>query len=149
MPRKLKIFLDTSAIIAGLNSPTGAAGTILSACISKQVIAVISRQVIEEANRNILLKFPKLITSWQSFLLIPPKIIKDPTLVNISAIYKILPTADAPILASAIEAKPNALITWNTRDFMRPQVTKYVDFPILTPGEFLNSRIFREDRFSH
>ena len=67
MPKKLKVFLDTSAILAGLNSPTGAAGVILAACFAKQIIPVISLDVIEEANRNIPLKFPFLLTAWQSF----------------------------------------------------------------------------------
>src|SRR3990167_5533295 len=80
MSRKLKVFLDTSVILAGLNSPTGAAGVILAACFAKQIIPIISPQVIAEADRNIIAKFPKLTTAWQSFLLIPPKVTKDPTI---------------------------------------------------------------------
>ena len=143
MPKKLKVFLDTSAILAGLNSPSGAAGVILAACFSKEIIAVISPQVIEEANRNIPLKFPGLTTSWQSFLLIPPKVTKQPSLKQVAAAYKILPTSDAPILASAIFVKPTALITWNTKDFLRKSVLDAAAFPILTPGDFLNKFLRR------
>ena len=138
MPKKLKIFLDTSALLAGLNSPQGAAGVILAACFTKQIVPIISGQVIEEANRNIPLKFPGMMNAWQSFLLIPPMIIKEASSKQIKAAYDILPTSDAPILATVIAVKPDALVTWNTKDFMRKSVITAVNFPILTPGEFLH-----------
>lgn len=144
MPKKLRVFLDTSAILAGLNSPTGAAGIILAACFSRQIVAVISPGVIEEANRNIPLKFPRLTPAWQSFLLIPPSVTKDPTITQIQAAYNILPTSDAPILAAAIKTKPNVLVTWNTRHFLRKDVTEMVKFPILTPGDFLHKFLNKE-----
>ncbi len=144
MPKKLKIFLDTSAILAGLNSPTGAAGVILAACFAKQIIPIVSPDVIEEAARNIPLKFPALTTSWQSFLLIPPNVTKNPTLKQVRIAYNILPTSDAPILASAILAKPDALITWNTRHFLRKEVIEAVNFPILTPGDFLHKFLYKQ-----
>lgn len=137
MPRKLKAFLDTSAILAGLNSPTGAEGVILAACFSNQILPIISPQIVEESNRNIELKFPKLKISWQAFLLLPPKITKQPSLKQVQAAYNILPTTDAPILASAVAARPDVLVTWNTRHFMRAEVVRAVNFDILTPGEFL------------
>ena len=137
MPKKFRVFVDTSALIAALNSPTGAAGVIVAACLSGKIIPVISPQVIEEMEKNIPLKFPKLAPAWANFLLIPPKITKAPTLVSVRKTFKILPTSDAPILASAIEAKPDALITWNTKDFLRKEVLKTTSFSILTPGEFL------------
>ena len=138
MPKKLRAFLDTSAILAGLNSPTGAAGVILAGCFAKQITPVISPQVVEEADRNIPIKFPQLTTAWQSFLLIPPKITKEPTIKQVQAAYNLLPTSDASILAAAITEKPDALITWNTKDFMRKSVVEAVDFPILKPGDFVN-----------
>lgn len=137
MPKKLRVFLDTSAILTGLNSPTGAAGIILAACFSKNINPVISPQVIEEAERNIPLKFPKLATSWQSFLLIPPEVTKEPPLRQIKRAYELLPTSDAPILAAAMRSEPDAFITWNTKHFMKPKITGAVKFPILIPGEFL------------
>ena len=138
MSRKLKVFLDTSVILAGLNSPTGAAGVILAACFAKQIIPIISPQVVKEADRNIPVKFPNLATAWQSFLLIPPKITKEPTITEVQKAYQILPTSDAPILASAIATKPDALVTWNTKHFLRKEVIDAVSFSILTPGDFLH-----------
>lgn len=138
MEKRLRVFVDTSALLAGLNSPTGAAGTILAACFSRRLIPVISRQVIEEAERNIVAKFPLIQNAWGAFLAIPPELASDPPLSMIRKAYRILPTSDAPILASALKAKPDALVTWNTRDFLREKVVKTTPFPILIPQEFLN-----------
>ena len=143
MPTKFEIFLDTSAILAGLNSPTGAAGGILAACFNNEIIPVISPQIIEEAERNIPIKFRGLLPAWQSFLLIPPKVTPEPTLREVKQAYKILPTSDAPILASALKIQPDAFVTWNTRHFHRAEVQRTAAFPIVTPGEFL--RIFKSD----
>ena len=137
MPRKLRVFLDTSAILAGLNSPNGATGVILVACFSHDITAVISPQIIEEAERNIELKFPKLATAWASFLLIPPEVTATPSLQEIRRAYKILPTSDAPILASAFKVQPNVFVTWDIRDFLRDMVRRAAPFPILLPGEFI------------
>ena len=109
MQRKLRVFIDTSALLAGLNSPHGAAGTVLAGCFAHDLIAVVSPQIIEEAERNIPLKFPHLAASWAAFLLIPPEITRAPRLAEVHRAYRILPTSDAPILASTITAKPDAL----------------------------------------
>ena len=138
MPRKLRVFLDTSAILAGLNSPTGAAGVILAACFSCDLVAIISPQVIEETERNIAKKFPKLNEGWASFLLIPPEITPPPSFSEVRRAYKILATSDTPILASAIKALPDVLITWDIHDFLNDRVRKAVSFPILLPGEFVH-----------
>ena len=144
MPKKYRVFLDTSAILAGLNSPTGAAGVILAACFAKQILAIISPQVIEEAERNIPKKFPKMTPAWQSFLLIPPEVTPRPTFQQVRRAYKILPTSDAPTLAAALEARPDVLITWNPNHFFQPQVIKAVSFPIFLPGVFLNNYLKNE-----
>lgn len=137
MPRTRRVFLDTSAILAGLNSPQGAAGIILAACFSRRLKSVIAPQVIEEAERNIPSKFPELDAAWRSFLLIPPEVTPPPSLRAIRRAYAILPTDDAPILASALRARPDAFITWNTRHFLRREVMLAAPFPILRPGEFI------------
>lgn len=132
-----RVFLDTSAILAGLNSPYGGAGVVLAYCSTGEIIPLISTQVIEEAERNIAKKFPRLTLRWQSFLLIPPHVVKNPTMQQVRKARVFLPTSDAPILAAAIAAKPDCLVTWNTRDFLRQSVVANVSFSILTPGEFL------------
>ena len=137
MGKRFRVFLDTSALLSGLNSPTGAAGVIIAACRTKEIIPVISAQIIEESQRNIARKFPKLETSFQAFLLLPPEITPDPTLEQIRRAYQILPTSDAPILAAALKAKPDVLVTWDVHDFFRKEVRDRALFLILLPGDFV------------
>ena len=51
--RSWKVFIDTSALIAGIFSPTGAAHEVLRLCEAEVIKALMSRQVLVEADRNI------------------------------------------------------------------------------------------------
>lgn len=137
MPKKSKIFIDSSALISGLNSPTGAAGIILSAFLAGEFLIYISDQVIEEVWRNIDSKFPLLKESFLNFLLAQPKIVKQPILKEIRKAYKLILTEDAPILAAAMKSSPDFLITWDIKHFMKKEVTSNISFIICTPKEFV------------
>jgi len=132
-----KVFVDSSALISGLNSPSGAAGIILSAFLAGEFLIYISDQVIEEVWRNIHFKFPLLEESFLNFLLARPKIVKPPSLKEIRKAYKLISSEDAPILAAAIKSKPDFLITWDTKHFLKKEITTNVSFIICTPREFV------------
>ena len=53
------------------------------------------------------------------------------------ALNEIIHHNDPPILAAAIEAGVDYLVTRNTRHFQKKAVRDYARFSILTPGEFL------------
>lgn len=137
MPKKCKIFLDSSALISGLNSPTGGAGIIISAFLAGEVFICVSKQVIEEVQRNIYSKFPLLQESFFNFLLAQPNVISNPSIQEIQKAHQLIQTNDAPILAATIKAKPDYLITWNTKHFLRQAVIQNTSFVICTPKEFL------------
>lgn len=137
MPKKFKIFLDSSALISGLNSPRGAAGLILSAFLAGESFICISEQVIEEVQQNIDSKFPLLKDRFLNFLLAKPLIIKQPTIKEIKKSYKLILSDDAPILAAAIKSKPDFLVTWDIKHFLKKEVIANVDFIICTPRELL------------
>ena len=124
MPKKFKVFIDTSVLLSGLNSPRGASGIILSASVLQKITPIISEQVIEESERNITKKFPLLQSSFEAFFLIPPFIAKNPTLKEVRNAHTILPTTDAPILASAIKTNPDFLITLDKNHFLQKEVLK-------------------------
>jgi len=137
MPKKFKLFFDSSALLSGLNSPTGGAGIILSAFLAGEFFICISNQVIEEVQRNIQSKFPLLKDQLLNFLLARPKIIKQPSLKEIRKVYKLIKSEDAPILAAAIKSKSDFLITWDKKHFLKKEVLLSVSFIICTPEEFL------------
>lgn len=59
-PKPTKLFLDTSALLSGLNSPLGASGFILAVFKLQKVSIVISPEVILECGRVMRSKFPSL-----------------------------------------------------------------------------------------
>ena len=66
--RRWKVFLDTSALIAGILSPTGAAHEVLRLCEAGVVQAVVSRQMLVEADRNLSNKLPTVLSEYHLFL---------------------------------------------------------------------------------
>lgn len=136
--RGWNVFIDTSALIAGILSPTGAAHEVLRLCEAGVVKAVMSRQVLVEADRNLSEKLPALLSEYRVFLKhLSPLIVDDPSSPAVDQAGEIIHHNDAPILAAAIEAGVDYLVTCNTRHFQKKVVRDYAQFPILTSGEFL------------
>jgi len=81
--RKIKVFIDTNVLIAGINSVTGASATLLDLCEAGVVQMVVSRQVLIEADRNFAAKFPQLVGRFRQFMHnLAPLMVDDPTPVN-------------------------------------------------------------------
>lgn len=138
--RRWQVFIDTSALIAGLISQTGAAHEVLRLCEAGVVEAVMSPQVLVEADRNLAAKLPAILPDYRAFLKhLAPRIVADPPRAAIEHAEEIIHHHDAPILAAALLADVDYLITWNTRHFQKKAVRNATPFPIVTPGEFLEA----------
>lgn len=138
--RRWKVFLDTSALIAGILSPTGAAHEVLRSAEAGVIQATVSRQVLVEADRNLSVKVPVLLPDYRMFLKqLAPLIVEDPSVDAVEEALAVIHHKDAPILAAAMEAQVDFLVTWNTRHFHKKAVQIYANFPLLTPGEFLEA----------
>ena len=136
--RRWKVFLDTSALIAGIISTTGAAREVLRLCEAGGVEILVSRQVLTEADRNLSAKLPVLIPDYRRLIRrMSPTLVDDPTRKEVAQAARVIHHKDAPILAAAINGEVDYLITWNTRHFLKRAVMKAVPFKIMTPAEFL------------
>ena len=136
--RKLRVFLDTSALIAGILSSKGAAREVLRLGEAEVIEIVVSRQVLVEADRVLQEKFQDLLDSYHAFLKsLDPVVVDDPPHAMIQKVLGWIDSADAPILAAAIQAKVDSLISWNTRHFMKKSVVENTSFPVQIPAEFL------------
>ena len=133
--KPFRIFLDTSTLLSGLNSPFGASAFIIALFKLKKVIIVISPEVILEAESVINRKLPSLLVPFQDFLISKPEISKKPTPKEIESAYKLINSEDTPILAGAIKSKVDYLITLDKK-FQKLAQSK-VNFKILTPGDFI------------
>ena len=137
-PERWRVFLDTSVLIAGLASRTGASAAIRDLGEAEQLRIVLSRQVLVEADRVLLRKFPQLIEPYRLFIKnVSPELADDPPQRAVRESAQVIDPDDAPILAAAKQARVDYLVTLNTRHFLTPKVRAFYAAPIVTPGEFL------------
>ena len=138
---KIKVFVDTSVLISGLASSTGASGAVLDLCEAEVIQMVISRQVVVEADRNLLAKLPRLINRFRYFIDdLRPLMIDDPGPGSVRKAASIVGRKDASILAAARDGKVDFLITLDKKHFLSTRARKGAGVTVVTPSEFL--RIF-------
>lgn len=133
---KVKIFVDSDVVISSLISSSGASYLLLhhqeiipliSSFSLKEIRLVIERLAISKARFESLIK--------DRIKVIP---IKTP-LSKIKNQYKdfVSDTYDAHVVAGAVAAKTNFLISYNKKHFKLDQIKEKFQIIILTPGEFL------------
>ncbi|MBI2884781.1 MAG: PIN domain-containing protein [Candidatus Omnitrophica bacterium] len=133
-----RVFLDTSVLIAGLASRTGASAAIRDLGESEELRIVLSRQVLIKTDRVLLRKFPNLIERYRLFIKnVCPELADDAPRSAVQAAEAVIEADDAPILAAAQQARVDYLVTLNTKHFLIPKVRAFYASPIVTPGEFL------------
>jgi predicted nucleic acid-binding protein len=141
---KLRVFLDTSALIAGIASVTGAAREVLRLAEMDLIDIVVSRQVIVEADRNISSKLNELLADYREYIKgLSPELVDDPPSEEIKKFSSLINKDDAPVLTAAELSGADYLITWDRKHFISGRLKARVNIRIVTPGEFL-----REFRFS-
>ncbi|MFZ3092143.1 MAG: PIN domain-containing protein [Nitrospirota bacterium] len=133
-----KVFLDTSALIAGIASSRGAARAVLQLSEIGLIELIVSRQVIVEADRNIEEKLPEMLNEYREFIkLLAPVLVDDPLQKDVAKYLTVINSDDAPILASAVISDADFLVTWDRRHFIGKNIHIYSSLKIVTPGEFL------------
>jgi len=138
-----RLFLDASVIIAGITSLTGASGIILSLCEAGQVQAVVSEAILDECQRNIQRKLPEMMPRFQRVVkALKLEVIPYPPLEQVRRCEEIIHRKDAHILAAAIEAGPDYLVTLDATHFLKDSsVSRKSGLRIVSPGDFLNEVI--------
>jgi hypothetical protein len=99
---------------------------------------VVCLQIFDEVERNLQVKAPAALPHFQRLrTALNWEVVDDPTPEQVQACMDVIAAKDAPILAAAIAAQPQRLVTLDTHHFDRPEVRQRVAFPIQTPGELL------------
>ena len=139
MPRA-NLFLDSSALFAGVASSTGTARVLLELAEYGLVTITVSEQVIAETERALARKAPTALPAYrQALRTVGLNIRRDPLPGIILACQDMIAhRADAPILAAAREAGVDYLVTLNRRHFIDdPSVAIRSGLRIGTPGDAL------------
>lgn len=134
------LFLDSSALIAGIVSAQGAARVLLLLAEDEKVDLLVSEQVIAEVERNIARKMPRFLPLVREMILhAKVQILRDPGPAEVQARMNwIGHAADVPVLVAAAEANVDFLATLNKRHFLDDSnVMKRSGLRIGTPGDAL------------
>jgi predicted nucleic acid-binding protein len=132
-----RIFADTSILIAGCGSKTGASRAVLTMAEIGLFKLVVSEQVMEECQRNFQKKLPAAIPIFtQIIAAIDPEIKPNPQPAESERWKTIIEAKDTPILAAAVLAKVDRLLSLNTKDFTA-EVAAKSGLVIQTPAEFI------------
>ena len=138
--KKVSIFLDSSALIAGVISENGAAHVLLQLGETENVSLKISEFVFNETTRSIGRKSPENLENVQKEIeRARIVILQDPSHEEIQAnLYLMEDPDDVPILLAAIKAKVDYLATHDHKHFLNdPKVAEKAGLKIGTPGDVL------------
>lgn len=134
------IFLDSSALIAGAISETGAAHVLLNLGESKDIILTVSELVIWESERSMAKKAPGNLNDLRTLIKSSNlRIVDNPSPEEVEAnLYLIDDPNDVPILLAAMKARVDYLATHNRKHFLDdPMVSERSGLKIGTPGDVL------------
>jgi predicted nucleic acid-binding protein len=136
----LDLFVDSSALFAGVASSTGAARALLLVAEADQITMTVSEQVVAETERALARKLPQALGYYREALRSTGlRIVHDSSGEEVEAHQGIVShRADVPIVVAAMKAGVDYLVTFNRRHFIDDsEVTVRADIPIGTPGDAL------------
>ena len=137
---RIKVFIDTNVLIAGVASVTGASAAVLDLCEAEILQMVVSRQVLVEADRNFSAKLPGLVDQFRQFIRnLAPLMVEDPPAKAVEKAASLVDRKGAAILAAAMQAEADYLITLDKRHFLKREVRNNVPLVVCTPAEFLRT----------
>ena len=146
--RKLRLFLDSNVLTGGVVSSWGLDKAVLSICAAKICRLVLAEAVREEVEENLLLyagrlsaeEGDELLESYRGLIrLAKPEVIQYPQAdLILSSRRLIRHETDVPVLLSAMAAKPDWLLTHNTKHFTQT-VARSTGLRIATPVEFFRT----------
>ena len=141
-----RLFLDANVIFTAAHNAQGNGRALFSLAEGRWIDLLTSRYALDEAVRNLALKYPRCVSELDS--LAPAlSIVGEPTPSDIQrTIAHGLPPKDAPILAAAIAARASALVTGDRRHFGALFRKSTDGVLVLTPAEALSRALKSLDR---
>lgn len=131
----MKLFLDTSVILAAAGSARGASRFVVEQADANHWTLLTTEYCLEEARRNVRKVGPKassiLVQSIAHKLsVVPTELAFDQALIFPKA-------KDRPVLLSALGAEADILLTLDEADFQRVIGSRVYNLAVSTPGLFL------------
>ncbi len=135
MPTTIKVFVDASVLFAAVYSSHVSAYDLIQAANRGSVKLFVNSIILDETQRNLLRKAPRTIVIFQ--LLIDTTILElvpEPTKKALVDAAKYTALKDAAVIASAIAAKVDYLVTYDRKHLIDPpHVAQQSGLKIVTP----------------
>ena len=139
--RKIVLF-NASVFLAGLKSPTGGSGKLLSWSKDNKITGVISEIVLDEAIRHADVVGLKPVYIRLAAETVFSRILAAPETENVARFNKlVIDPGDAHVLASGYEAKADFLVTLDKKHLLILQ-KKIKWVRIVSPGELIGNLDF-------
>ncbi|HXV62683.1 MAG TPA: PIN domain-containing protein [Vicinamibacteria bacterium] len=131
------LFLDANVVFSAAYSTAGRAGAIFLLAQRGRCQLLTSPHALEEARRNIQLKYPERLRDLES--IIPElRVTAEATPERVAwALAQSLPPEDAPILAAAVQAKADRLVTGDRTHFGRFYGKRLGGVKVVSPAQAL------------
>ncbi len=109
----IRLFLDANVLFTAAHNPSGKAALIIELGSRGHWEVMSCSYAIEEARRNILIKFPDYLKRFETLM---RAVIKVPSRPGRNG-PSLLPEKDRPILEAATHCKATHLLTGDIKDF--------------------------------
>ena len=129
----MRLFLDTSVLLAASGSANGASREVFRLAAKNTWTLVVSPYVLREVQTN-LSKFPPQAT--QDWNQLHGELRAMPDVFTVDRLAVFAPVKDRPVLFSAL-AWADVLLTLDRGDFATLLGNEFYGLQILTPGRFL------------
>ena len=148
MTAKVRVFVDASVLFAAAYSKTGYARDLLRLAIREQVVLVVSQDVLDEVERNLARKAPEALTAFKHLLLLLGlEVVGSPSKKEIEDAEAYVARKDAMIVAAAIKATVDYLVTYDRKHLLDPpEVAGKSGLTIITPDVVVLAIRERDDR---
>ena len=113
----MKLFLDANVVFSAAHREEGRAQDLIVLARAGHCELPTSAHALEEARRNLALKSDRFERRLAEALANTVVVVEAPAALVEWAQAQGLPLKDAPILAAAVHAKAQLLVTGDTRDF--------------------------------
>lgn len=137
--KRIKVFLDSSVLIAGLASRKGGSHEVLALAELGIIIPCISEDVVSEVLRNVQKNLPNSALHYYNLFKTMPFKVMDASEKDTEYAKTLINEKDAPILAAAISGSVDWLLSLD-KHFLR--LERSPGFNVGTPGMFLQMLAF-------
>lgn len=131
----MRLFLDTSVLLAACGSATGASRYVCERGADHGWNLLSSGYCLNETLRNLSKLDAGAAAAWQSAVTPNLEVVSDALSLDQALVFP--KTKDRPVVISALAARADALLTLDRADFQRVLGRQVYGMTVRTPAEFL------------